>query len=147
VDQAEQPLPFAWMTPVNGSRAYAVAPDTGEYTWFDGGEERASIIVQAPGYYSRAAIVDLGDAEGAEVFALTPRPGTTLLSWGEGQLTLPDDSDVVQGEGTIALNRGWIWGSGGGTESVAVQVGAYMVEIASGSFAIEYRPAQRGWFY
>ncbi len=145
--QAEGALPFAWMTPLNGARAYTVLPDSGEYAWINAQEGRASVILQAPGYYSRAVFVHPGDAAAVEPVSLTPHPQTRMLAWGDGTLTLPDDSDLEQDGNTIALSQGWLWGNGAAQQPFTITAGPYELQIRSGEFALEFRPSRRGWLY
>jgi hypothetical protein len=141
-DEGGAILPFGWVE--MGEKAGAVTPADGQYA-VTGERETASLVVQAPGFYSEARSVDGQDSETDVV--LRPLKGTQELAWGEGSIWLPADSKVELDGKVIRLERGWIWGAGESSTSYHVTTGRAEITVAAGRFALEYLPENRGWLY
>jgi hypothetical protein len=76
------------------------------------------------------------------------RPETRSLSWGSGQVMLPPETRLIEDELHLTLERGWLWGQGGGAaEPLRISLETGEIEIESGRFALEHVPGQEAWFY
>jgi hypothetical protein len=141
-DENGASLPFAWLNA--GTQTQQTLPNAGAYSLFGLPADSPTVIVTAPGYYSQAQIAHASCLD----FELVRRPETESLPWGAGSVTLPPET-VARVDGmTIAFEQGWLWGQGGDTEPLILQVNdGAQITLSSGSFALERLPAQETWFY
>jgi hypothetical protein len=79
--------------------------------------------------------------------SLVPRPEARLITWGDGTLFLPDESQADVTESTIRLVRGWLWGTGGGPHAASLLVGDVEIRIDGGRFALEALPDRAPLLY
>jgi hypothetical protein len=107
----------------------------------------ATMIVSAPGYYSRTLILDeaLMDESPLEI-SLSRQPDTVSLTWGSGEIVLPAETRYNIDGRVIELRSGWVWGSGAG-EPFTLRTPTMDLEIDSGRFAVELAPDASGWLY
>lgn len=146
LDAAGRPLPFAWVAA--GNQVQSVLPDSGTYLFPNVPAGTKSLIVTAPGFYSKARAVEPSPgAAGESEIRLKQQPGTERVVWGSGEVLVPADSKVEVAGDRFILERGWLWGQGHTAESVFINAGSTTIAIERGAFALEYRPNLRSWFY
>lgn len=140
-------LPFGWATAASDP-ASPVNPLNGEYRIFGLDPLKATLIANAPGYYSQARVVDLADGPAQKIdFALVRQPETRLLPWGDGNITLPPETISEESLGIRSLATGWVWGQNQKAEALNFRVAGKQITLTRGSFALEYHPARGGWLY
>lgn len=140
-DETGARLPFAWAT--SDGESGIAHPRSGAIRLANAGAG-ASLMVHAPGYFSQAQVVS-GDLPLR--VALSRRPETRLLPWGDGRLVLPAGSRFEMDGRMITLEQGWIWGEGADAAPFTVATPAASVTIATGNFALEVLSSDRGWLY
>jgi hypothetical protein len=142
-----EPLPFAYVTVADLPISQAVLPDSGRFTVLGLPAEEHTLQVSAPGFYSQAHVVEVGNIRPLEL-GLVMRPETRRLPWGEGEVLLPEDSQVLQEGLQLTLEQGWIWGSGGSAaQPLKIILGETEIDMGPGSFALESTPGGPAWFY
>lgn len=148
LDDMGTPLPFAWVTTEVEGNPQANFPDTGQYALHDFPSESITLLLSAPGFYSQAQVVDLssGSTSGID-FTLTQQEGTERISWGEGYVLIPANSQIRERDNSFLLERGWIWGDGADAELVIILSNAGEISLSGGKFALEYFPGQSAWLY
>lgn len=145
-DAQGAPLPFAWVTVVDGALTQGVSPESGAYALHGVADETRTIVTSAPGYYSRADAIAPDALETLDI-ALARRPDTKRLAWGDGEILIPPESEADVADGHIAFERGWLWGQGGESQPLIVETVAANIMIHRGHFAIEQSAGRTGWFY
>ena len=151
VDEQGEEIPLAWVqTGQQEVQTAPLDPFRGMYRLIGLPEAQVQLIASAPGYYSQEINLDTREeAGGSADFALQPKPGLSVASWGEGKLYLPGESIVERTEGALRLKRGWVWGRGKGGQALRLRVGEVEILLPEGeaTFAVEYLPGRTGWFY
>lgn len=146
-DASGSPIPFAWATIEKVPLTRRVAPDTGAYALVGLPPEPATLIVSAPGFYSQAHLVTpLQEPSAPFVAILARRPETRSLPWGSGEVIIPPESQASIKAGQVTLTHGWLWGHGSG-DSMVIKTPQAEISIREGTFALEQRAGQPGWFY
>ncbi|MBI5650042.1 MAG: carboxypeptidase regulatory-like domain-containing protein [Chloroflexi bacterium] len=138
-------LPFAWIALEHAEITRGAAPHTGEFWLSDAPQRNAkfTLVASAPGYYHQAQVVD---GTTTANFALTRRPETRSIVWGSGEIIAPPESQVRVEPQNIALEYGWLWGSGDG--ALTLRVADTTISLPAGKFAVEYFPDRDvAWFY
>ncbi|MBI5650041.1 MAG: carboxypeptidase regulatory-like domain-containing protein [Chloroflexi bacterium] len=144
-DARGAPLPFAWVAIDQAGIAQSNTPASGAYSLDDVPRETFTLVASAPGYYHQAQVVD-GTANQVAHFALTRRPETQTIAWGSGEIIAPPESQVRVNAHTIALDYGWLWGSGD-TPPVTIRVADATITLPAGKFALEFLPERPAWLY
>lgn len=148
VDGDGVPLPFAWVRAGELGEPQAVLPHSGTYTLSGLPAESITIFANAPGFYSRAQVVDPSSKARPGVdIALTRQPGTHSLPWGNGEIVIPAETQLTRDERVITLERGWLWGRGHGSDAITINAAAVEIVLLNADFALEYLPGQRAWLY
>lgn len=107
----------------------------------------ATMVVSAPGYYSRRLNLDDDlDSTSTLDIRLNRRSETRSLAWGDGEIVLPSESHYTVEGNVIDLQSGWIWGTGGG-QAISLHTPSMLIDIESGSFAVELGSDSTGWVY
>jgi len=147
-DSEGVPLPFAWITMGETGPAQRVQPDSGSWSLPNVASQSTTLVVRAPGYYSRAQVVmpPFGPPLSLEV-QLTRRPETQVVSWGKGQVVVPPETRATIEDHQITLRYGWIWGHGGEEEPLTILTPDVEVAIGCGAFALEQPGQQAAWLY
>lgn len=145
-DESGTALPFAWIN-LEGQTGQS-NPATGAYVFYGLPAGKGTAILSAPGYYSQANVVDLGNSTmPVRDFNLVIRPETRFIPWGDGQVILPPETDASWEAQTILFEQGWLWGQGGEVRPMVIQWGTIQIRIPQGHFAMERLPAREGWLY
>ncbi len=142
-----RPLPFAWVTAENQGGFDAVSPEDGVFQLGGLPDERVSLLADAPGFYSQAYSVDpasLGE-QGFDI-TLVRQEETIARPWGSGQIMIPAGTAASEEGGSLVLERGWLWGSHG-DQPLSLQAGGTEIAMPAASFALEFLPGRRAWFY
>ena len=142
-DKEQAPIPFAWIQSED-ARGF-VSPVLGDFQLRVVSRESKSIIVNAPGFYSRIVPLE-SDAQPKQV-VLARRPETQIRTWGNGAIIIPPESRVTNVNGQHALERGWIWGTNNVAQSFVLRVENTTIEILQGRFAVEHGVGQTAWVY
>jgi len=140
-------LPFGWIT---AEKAQIAQPDPaqGEYQIVGLEPKKTTLIVDTPGYYSQAQVIDLSNQREAPVdFNLVIRPETISRKWGAGRIVLPPETVYEESNAGISLANGWVWGQNNQDDDLILQAAGIQIALSRGSFALEYSPVQGGWFY
>jgi len=140
-------IPFAYVSLEASKISQAAQPDSGRISLVGLPADAHTLVVSAPGFYSRAYAVKPEHA-GPLDLALVMRPETRRLSWGSGWIMLPPESRLNEKNLHITLEQGWLWGKGGGAgQPLRINLERGEIEIESGRFALEQIPGQEAWFY
>ncbi len=148
LDEAGTTLPFAWVTPEQVGVARSVLPGSDTFLLPELPQKAVSLLVSAPGYYSRAKRVDLSSGSMPDVdISLTPQPGTQTMPWGDGAVVVPAESQAEVAGSEFVLENGWLWGHGDSAEPIVIHTAVAEISLTSGEFALEYLPGKRAWLY
>lgn len=141
-------LPFAWISVDTVHQSSIILPTTGNFGLYGIPEDVSTIIVSAPGYYSQARAVE---HEGNHIdeydFQLVRRPETQNLSWGTGQVFIPQETQVSIDAQHLTLIRGWLWGEGGDSTPLTITAAGSEIKLLEATFALEYLPGEVTWLY
>ncbi len=138
-------LPFAWVNVGDREMIQAADPSSGEFL-IQNLPEVDFITASAPGYYALPRVIS--DSDSAVDLKLTPRPETQFIAWNDGQIFLPSETFGSVDGLEFDLSSGWLWGeSNTASEPLKIHLPNLDVEIASGSFALEYPASGMGWLY
>jgi hypothetical protein len=140
-------LPFGWIT---AGSAQTIQPDllTGRFHLSGLPEDKLTVIAHVPGYYSQAGVIEPSVASEKTLdFSLVPRPETLLIPWGQARIVLPPETVYEQGEDTLTLYNGWVWGENLSGAPFNIRLGDLAIKISEGSFALEALPSLEGWLY
>jgi len=148
LDETDTVLPFAWITPEQSGSTQSALPGSDNYLLSGLPQKAVSLLVSAPGYYSRAIRVDLssGSVSDADI-SLTSQPGTQSIPWGDGVVVVPVESQVEITGREIVLENGWLWGHGDSAESIVIHTAASEITVPTGEFALEYLSGKQAWLY
>ncbi len=145
-DAQSAALPFAWVALDKVGVTQRNAPDSGAYSIGDL-RESLTTVASAPGYFNQAQVVDLS-ANRVANFALTRRPETQSIAWGDGEVVVPPESQVRADKQNVALDYGWLWGNSNAAHPLTIRVADATITLSAGKFAIEYFPDRNvAWFY
>jgi len=137
-------LPFAWVALEHAGITRGNAPNANDFWLSDTPRDTFTLVASAPGYYHQAQVVDSATSAN---FALIRRPETQSVAWGNREIIVPPESSVRVEKQTIALDYGWLWGSGDGS-ALTIRVADVTIALPAGKFAIEYFPDRNvAWFY
>ncbi len=140
-------LPFVWVRTEQSGVSQAVDPRSGRFALFDLPAKTETLLVAAPGYYSRAVVVDPGRADAVlEPIALKRQETTQRIPWGSGEIVIPAESLVERGSSLI-LRSGWLFGRGDGGQAINLRAGEFSIDLKQGRFALEYLPNESAWFF
>ena len=138
-------IPFAWINIGDRDIFQASDASSGEFL-IPNLPEVDFITASAPGYY--ALPKGISDTDSTLNFQLAPRPETQFIPWNDGQIVLPAETSASVDGSEFDLSSGWLWGeSNTGSEPLTIHLPNLDIEIASGSFALEYPAAGMGWLY
>jgi WD40 repeat protein len=139
-------LPFAWVNVGNREFIQPIDPSSGRYLIPNLPNETAFVTASAPGYYALPQSISSPDQ--TSDFQLMPRPGTQFIAWNDGQVTLPPETESSFSGLDFDLTYGWLWGqSDSAADVLKIHLPDLEVEIAGGSFALEYPAEGTGWLY
>jgi hypothetical protein len=143
-DEQGAALPFAWVSA--GPQASALPADPATGAWVAAGLEPGdALVASAPGFYSQARVP--GGEAGALQFRLAARPDIRRLPWGAGELLIPAETQAAVNGRRIVLERGWLWGQGGGDQPWTLESAGVLISLPRGRFALEHMPGQTPWLY
>lgn len=148
LDESGAALPFAWITPEQIGATRSVLPGSDAFLLPQLPQKVVSLLISAPGYYSRAKRVDLSSGPVSDMdIALTPQPGTQAVPWGDGAVVLPAESQTEVTGSEFVLENGWLWGHNNSAEPIVIHTEAAEISLAAGQFALEYLPGKQAWLY
>ena len=141
-------LPFAWVNLEESGRFWGVAPNSGKFDLSGIAADKVTLVANAPGYYSQPQVVEVAknECDGLE-YKLTRRPDTRSLSWGDGQIVFPSETQLSISGQHYFLERGWVWGQNQSAAPIIIQRGNMELQLSSGKFAMEDIPGQPAWLY
>lgn len=139
------PVPFAWIALQDVADARRVSPLSGEAQLSNLPAENVPLTIVAPGFYSQVHVAEI--ATDSLTARLVENPGTQIVEWGNGQLTIPPESIILVEDEQIALVRGWLWGAAYDHQTAPIKVGSVTLQHAGGAFALERIPENGGWLY
>ncbi|HUV13104.1 MAG TPA: hypothetical protein VMY18_05640, partial [Acidobacteriota bacterium] len=157
-DENNFPLPFAWIS-VEGMNSTAAAyPGTDGYSLAGLPDETITMVAHAPGHYSQAMVVHPDSVSPTNLsFTLKPDEDTEAISWEDGVLTLPSESDIELSGDQVLFRRGWIWGNSGGAANgdasvndilpKHIRVAGKDIELGKADFSIEFLPGEQAWLF
>lgn len=140
-------LPFAWVKLQDHGESQAVDPSSGRFKLHEAKPGKDTLVVAAPGFYSRAVAVNSDDWKAIlEPIELKPNESTSSISWGTGEILIPVESKVERGS-SLNLQSGWLFGCGGGEQAINILVGKFSIDLQDGCFGLEYLPGESAWFF
>ncbi|MHB8779413.1 MAG: WD40 domain-containing protein [Anaerolineales bacterium] len=139
------PLPFAWVTWNKDGMAQPISPFTGKYRISDLPLDPFVLTASAPGYYSKSQAI--ASSQTTVDFDLALRPETRLVTWGDGQVVLPSETNAIAEGLTIKFEQGWLWGTGAAIQPLIVQLPEGKITISSGRLALEAPKVGAAWLY
>lgn len=141
-------LPFGWITTAS-DQTTQLNPTNGMYALFGLDSAKTPLTIDVPGYYSQVKVSDESHSQpNALNFELVMRPETRIQPWGNGNITLPSETDFEENDDGIFLNGGWIWGQNNEVEDILnIWVAGMQITLKRGVFAVNYSPSQGGWLY
>ncbi len=138
-------VPFAWITAGEEAQAVQMNTSSGKYLISELPVNANYLTIYAPGYYSLSMPVP---ADGSILdFQLVPRPGTRIIPWGDGKVTLSPETSAAVTDHDIELEYGWLWGEGGDTQPVRIHSSGMDLSITSGEFALESPANGTAWLF
>jgi hypothetical protein len=138
-------VPFAWITTGENTRAVPMNTSSGKYLISELPVNANYLTVYAPGYYSLSMPVP-PDGNTLD-FQLVPRPGTRIIPWGEGKVTLSPETSATITDRDIELDYGWLWGEGGNIQPLHIHSSGMDLSITSGKFALENPANGTAWLF
>jgi hypothetical protein len=141
VDGSGSLIPFGRVTVQDSSLGADVLPSSAEWQLLEAPEVPFTLTATAPGFLPTEANLDPATSSSTSI-RLEQAPETRVLDWGDGRLILPGETRAVMRESTLQLDYGWLWGFGGGSGPLSVQLPNADVTIHGGSFALEIAPGQ-----
>jgi hypothetical protein len=147
IDEHNLAMPFGWVTIENSTYVQSLLPESGEFSILGLQGEKLNFQLRSPGYFSHETSVSLKSLPDSlfEV-KLKPQDGTTFLPWGNGNVTLPAESELHVENGVITLEKGWVWGKGGGSD-LMIRSSTTQIKLSDASFAYELLPNQSEWLF
>jgi len=140
-------LPFGWVTTASDQTSQ-LNPTSGMYTLFGLESAKTTLTVDVPGYFSQAKVSDESNPQSNTLdFGLVMRPETKIRHWGNGEVTLPPETDFEENADGITLKSGWIWGQNEVEDTLSLSVAGMQITLKRGAFALNYSPSQGGWIY
>jgi hypothetical protein len=147
-DKTGNILPFSWGSLEGIKDPIESSPDTGIFSLYDLPEKNATLIINAPGFYSQAKVISPGTESCAKLtFDLTMKPESHEISWGNGSIIVPEETLLSQSGNHIFIERGWLWGKNTKDESIILQIGPAEITIAKGQFALQVVPGLTPLFF
>ena len=140
-DSQGKVLPLVWLVPDEQGKSIRTFPATGGFVWANVPSDVHSAWVVAPGYWRRAVALDFDQLD----IELTREPGTRTMPWGNGEIIIPRESLVQVTNNQIVLKRGWLWGKGTGSFTIATPDAE--IELSNATFAIESLLDVPSWLY
>ena len=145
---ANQPLPFAWITNEDLPITQRVMIDTGGFEIYGLPSKLTTLVVNAPGYYSRAYTLKPVSDQSQTLFpVLVRQPDAKSISWGAGEIVAPVKSMVEVGENHVEFRQGWLWGYNQQSSEITIRHEAGEIVLAEGRFAFESLPNRTSWLY
>lgn len=140
-------LPFAWVRLEENQAAQAIDPNSGRFALPNLQPGSDTLLVVAPGYYSRAVLVEIPEAGFSDAgITLKRQEGTQSIPWGTGEILIPAESTVDRGP-NLVLERGWLFGAGEGERVLSVPSIGVQIQLQQGRFGLEYLPGESAWFF
>lgn len=147
VDEQNSSIPFAWVTIENSNYVQSILPESGAFSILGLTGERLIFQTRSPGYFSHETSLSLENSvDSALEIQLKPLDDTQFLSWGSGRVTLPAESEYILEGNVVTVDKGWIWGSGNGSEWI-VRSATTEIKMTDASFAYELLPGQGEWLF
>ncbi len=146
-DQNGSALPFAWLTLNTANVVQAVNPASKQYVLPLLSVNSYQLSAVAPGYYAETVQVNSSKGANQLDLKLILRPETRQINWGNGNVLIPSDTSARVDGLTIHIDQGWLWGQGGATQSLNIQMSDSEITIPSGQFALEQPAGKIGWLY
>lgn len=144
-DTSGRPVAFAWIQVDGKSNANAVDPASGHFIVSGVPDGASYLTVNAPGFYSQSQHIAAG--EQSMNFQLVAEPTAQHVTWGQGQVIVPAQTNAQVEGSQIALQTGWIWGGNSVAQPFVIDVGHAQISMSTGEFALESAAGQIGWFY
>ena len=146
-DDTGASVPFAWVTLDQAGITRALLPGITDLIFPVLPFTPITTSVTAPGFYSQQQTITPTIGSSAQIeLNLARRSETRTLSWGNGQVIVPPESQVAIDNQQIALTRGWLWGHGNG-QTIAIRTPEAQVTISRGAFALERVSDAIAWLY
>lgn len=147
IDEHDLPIPFAWITIDNSNYVQSVSVASGEFSLLGLTGERLNFQIRSPGYFSQEITLSLEEAINfIYEEKLKPQERTRYLSWGDGWVTLPAETELDVEDNTINLKKGWVWGRGKGS-TVKIQSASKEIRMENAGFAYELLPGRSEWLF
>ncbi len=147
IDQNGTILPFAWLNVDSTNTTQPVNPVSENYVLPDFPNGSYKLTAVAPGFYAATADINPKQNINQYDFQLVPRPETKQVNWGSGSFIVPSDTSAQVNGLTVHLDQGWLWGQGGASRPLDIQMLNAEISIPSGKFALEQLAGQTAWFY
>lgn len=140
-------LPFGWVTVEQVDLNKGIFPGSGEYLLPGLGIGEVNVVVIVPGFYSQIQTITLSTSGLNELnLEMVPHSDTQFIPWDDGEIVIPSDSDANVQDGLITLERGWLWGKGGGTNPWIIRTANIQLDVTEASIALE-KIADQVWLY
>ena len=136
---------FAWARIDDHGDSYFIDPATGGYLLTNLPRDANFITITAPGYYSQSQ--HISENQAALDIQLVPETETKKLSWGNGTITLPPETDASFQDLDVTLNSGWVWGKNNASQPLVIRAASAQIHLSDGEFAVERTPNHTAWLY
>lgn len=136
---------FAWARIDDHGDSYFIDPATGGYLLTNLPRDANFITITAPGYYSQSQ--HISENQAALDIQLVPETETKKLSWGNGTITLPPETDASFQDLDVTLNSGWVWGKNSASQPLVIRAASAQIHLSDGEFAVERTPNHTAWLY
>lgn len=148
LDEQNNPLPFAWLLFEGQDHMVTALPESGiAIGYFSSEMTSTSIQVTAPGMIAKRSELEPAIDEQLLKIQLNRSPETQTLPWGEGEVVIPSESDVLVNQDQIRLLFGWLWGNNSNASPLSIEIPSGLITIEQGRFALEYLTNQNGWLF
>ncbi len=146
-DERGEAIPFSWLLEENTRQTLVGNPYIGGIPLPENISGSLVGVVTAPGYYAQANKIDADKKSDLDNLALKEMPDNQILSWGEGQIIIPAQTNTMVGQEELEITRGWIWGANPGDEMLTIHTPEGEIGISSGEFSLEINPLGDSWLY
>ena len=143
----DQALPFVWITNEELSITQRVMIN-GKFRIHGLPSKSMIIIVNAPGYYSRAYSLKSSEDQSQTLSPkLVRQPDTKSISWGTGEIIAPSESIIEVDENRIEFRQGWLWGYNHQASEITIRHALGDIVLMNGRFVFESLPNRTTWLY
>ena len=126
-----------------------VDPASGSYIDYGLPEGKFIAIMDAPGYYSKAVVIDGSPTIANRVVFPTLTSGLTtrIIPWGDGEIFIPSETVSSLDGQNITFEQGWLWGNGKAENLITIRSGDVLYNNTCWKICLGAITKLRRWLY